>query len=1610
MNETERQFFLKLQESRKHDAETFNKPENSGFISTVVEKYSKPAHFIYELIQNADDALATEAFFSLSPNGLYFKHNGSERFTVSNPDTIVEDKEKGKLGHLNAITYTGFSTKDKNGRTNKIGKFGIGFKAVFQYTTMPYIYDDNINFRLVDYFVPEEIESEPSRKKGETVFYLPFDRKDLSSEDAYGDIFEALRNLDNPVLFLNNLEKISWETDDGINSGKYSKKVKDEYSYKDINGQFVLLENSVNSTKERLWLFTRTIKINNTHHPISVGFYLKKNKIDYSRKPKVYCFFSTEKQLDLCFLVHAPFVLTDNREGIRELPENTELYNKLALLAAESLVCLRNIGMQEDHSVLVDENLVHLILTKENQLWNRNAKHPNPLSFFFDAFAEIICKEPLLLSREKKYLLPKNACICNQKELKQLLNKEQLNLLIDCQCDIVFNGASVEDVDYFKKLGVTILTPEDFARYISKDFLKVQTIEWMISFYKYLYDSAKKLWRRNESQYGWQVPLLENKSFIMLQGGGFAAKSDDVYLRNPSNRNVKTVKQVLLKDKDVENFFLAFGLKEKPSMDVEIKEILPDYEIGKKSISRKDELQYDILTIILGLSEEKDISKKTELITAIRKSWKAVGCNCLGRKMLRKIDELYDDKKGLRPFFGYNPDIYYFDEEFYEIDQAITDDFFSFKQKLQLSEIPKIYEKDDKYSYSFKYMQKSDFQFFSNTIPNGIGKCKNLFCNGYEKLLNQYDYLQYVSVNYTDFIVDGLKHSIEHVESVDDSIVVWNVLCKALENYDLLEKSTVTLSMRYKPPRAHGYSTYDLDAPKSSWVDFLIDSKWLYDKEGKLCKPSEVFIDKLDRKYDYNQKLFDILEIKRSHRFIDEELIKNECSSETLDELMLGRKFKEFGGNEENMKEFFDWKRMNDSKKERQNRRTDTKEQTGIPFSKQKEYTPEDMFAEVPNAKAGKVTPRSFRDKADKIQQLEKEQQERKDEITRIEELIEIVKETEQYSYAWFKTLLELEYMKSGEASYDKKGIRISFGKVESDSESNRILILKSPSRYIPQALEECSNIAVTFLFSDANKKTLTFEVANVKDFVLRLKCKNESESDIEDILSRNKNIVRADIDTGTPIQLIDKLRKAFDDFGFEDSYSLKDNLSDNVEFVFGPPGTGKTTYLANEIHKLISQEYLNPTTRKSRILVLCPTNKACDVLFSKLISLSPANMNMGFYRFKATGDETLEDYICDSTLPVERMDKLCVVSTMARFPYDGFDDASLDEIDWDYVIVDEASMIGLAYIVYTIYKCPNSKIVIAGDPFQIDPIVHEELWSGENIYSMVNLNSFKSPKTSPRKFPITNLTTQYRSVPAIGELFSTYAYDSMLQHNRKSTSQRKLNIDGVEITSVNFMTFPVEKYDSLFSPHRLSSSNVHLYSVQVVFEFLMYLSAQIEKNHPNELFKIGVICPYRAQAEIINKLWEQRIKMFANVNVAIGTVHGFQGDECDIIFAVYNPPASGMKKYADKTFMNRKNILNVAISRAKDYLFLFMPNKDYEFFDEQVELKRLGNLAVKNCFVDKISHTSEKLECIMFGQSRYIEENTFVTTHQLANVYTNPTSKYEIRIDEESIDIQVDF
>ena len=84
--------------------------------------------------------------------------------------------------------------------------------------------------------------------------------------------------------------------------------------------------------------------------------------------------------------------------------------------------------------------------------------------------------------------------------------------------------------------------------------------------------------------------------------------------------------------------------------------------------------------------------------------------------------------------------------------------------------------------------------------------------------------------------------------------------------------------------------------------------------------------------------------------------------------------------------------------------------------------------------------------------------------------------------------------------------------------------------------------------------------------------------------------------------------------------------------------------------------------------------------------------------------------------------------------------------------------------------------------------------------------------------------------------------------------------------------------------------------------------------------------------------------------------------------------------------FLNKLNIVNVSISRARDYLFVLI-------LDDETE--NVGNLTlIKN--VEQICKEqpewsellSPVIEEAMFGSRTYLEDNSFSTSHQLVNVY----------------------
>ena len=87
----EAEFLSELQKIKKQDVEVLLKKAYRGIWETAIKKYSDSAHFVYELLQNADDTKATWVEFIIEEDGLWFKHNGSVRFSISNPRNEEDD-------------------------------------------------------------------------------------------------------------------------------------------------------------------------------------------------------------------------------------------------------------------------------------------------------------------------------------------------------------------------------------------------------------------------------------------------------------------------------------------------------------------------------------------------------------------------------------------------------------------------------------------------------------------------------------------------------------------------------------------------------------------------------------------------------------------------------------------------------------------------------------------------------------------------------------------------------------------------------------------------------------------------------------------------------------------------------------------------------------------------------------------------------------------------------------------------------------------------------------------------------------------------------------------------------------------------------------------------------------------------------------------------------------------------------------------------------------------------------------------------------------------------------------------------------------------------------
>lgn len=402
-------FLTALAQQRRKFLDGLEANEGDINLDIFEDFYPDQAHFVFELLQNAEDAQASEVTFTLRRDGCLFEHDGKRLFS-----------------ELDVKSITGIHNSTKKDKSaDQIGKFGVGFKSVFVYTISPEITSGNFSFRILSLVMPEPI-SRPDINRSATRFWLPFNNPKKPREEAFAEVALGLRDLaETTLLFLGNINAINWKIEDGEqgailrvqHSEEHVEVLKETGGAKTASSHFLRFTAPVEGLEvQRLAVAFALEPLPNSKgyvegKPISGQFKI-------AQVPgQVAVFFPAEKETSgLRFHVHAPFVPELSRASIKNTPANDPLFAQLAILSTAAIRGIRDLELLSSDFLAVLPNPLDSL-----------GKRYEPIrTAIISAFNE----EPLMPTHAKRHA-PAKFLYQAKASLKELLKPDDLEFLID---------------------------------------------------------------------------------------------------------------------------------------------------------------------------------------------------------------------------------------------------------------------------------------------------------------------------------------------------------------------------------------------------------------------------------------------------------------------------------------------------------------------------------------------------------------------------------------------------------------------------------------------------------------------------------------------------------------------------------------------------------------------------------------------------------------------------------------------------------------------------------------------------------------------------------------------------------------------------------------------------------------------------------------------------------------------------------------------------------------------------------------------------------------------------------------------------------------------------
>ena len=554
------------------------------------DSYADRTHFIFELLQNAEDAIGrrgaswtggSAVSFLLSQNLLRVGHYGAP---------FNEDDVRGICG-------IGESTK--SGDYTTIGRFGIGFKSVYAFTRHPEIHSGDEDF-VVEKFVQPKSAEPIQQNPNETVFLIPLDRD--SHIDDNDKIGEALADLDvRSLLFLKKIEELHWEVE-GCDSGQYLRDVEIEDNIArrvKVIGHTVDLSGKETEINEEWIVFSRGVEHDGKEAGhVEIAFCVDEDtgKICRLDESKLVVYFPTVVETHLGFLVQGPYRTTPNRDNVPPDDEwNEYLVNETAELLSEVLVWLR------------DRDMLDVNVLESLPLTQYSDSRFDPL---FDQTKATLLNEDVLPRYGGGFVSGSRAALGDSEGLRRLFTSSQLSGIFGQQLSWLTGSITPDrsrEVWHYltEELGVREIRPEYVLRELTESFLIDQNNEWIVQLYEFLADQ-----RALHAQFK-SLPLirLEDGSHVSPQTDG----RPNAYLPSDVETEFPSVKKEICLSDNAVRFLESMGIKHPDVVDDVIANVLPKYEDTSSAIPC-DQYESDINRILNAFSKAQGDDQQRRLI------------------------------------------------------------------------------------------------------------------------------------------------------------------------------------------------------------------------------------------------------------------------------------------------------------------------------------------------------------------------------------------------------------------------------------------------------------------------------------------------------------------------------------------------------------------------------------------------------------------------------------------------------------------------------------------------------------------------------------------------------------------------------------------------------------------------------------------------------------------------------------------------------------------------------------------------------------------------------------------------------------------------------------